>query len=57
MIRMIMMIIIIIIIDQLLLYLVMKEDKISGSCSMYCGKEKSVQRFVKKKKEKEYWKI
>jgi len=31
-----------------LLCLVMKEDKISGACSMYCGKEKRVQRFVKK---------
>ena len=47
-------IIIIIIIDQLLLWLVMKEEEISGACSMYCGNEKRVQRFVKKKKGKEY---
>jgi hypothetical protein len=47
-------IIIIIIIDQLLLWLIMKEEKISEACSMYCGNEKRIQRFVKEKKEKEY---
>jgi hypothetical protein len=45
-------IIIIIIIDQLLLWFVTKEEKISGACSIYCGNEKRIQRFVKKKEGK-----